>query len=554
MKKQLSIGIFKIIKKIFNCWFKVDSRALGIYRILLRWLCFWDILRRWSYIDVFYSDLGIKTQFLKTTSFTIFKYIGNDSFIVHLVFMIGILFSILLMLGYKSKFSHFVATIIIISIHVFVTKVGNSGDMFLNCMLIWTLFLPLGKSLSLDSLIKSLSKYKETTLNDLNNKEIGNNPPSQVYSIAYLAVLFQISAIYFFTALDKHGYDWTHGKAFYKMHQLDGFVTLFGYYIRDYITYPISKIFTLASLYLEYSIIFLLFIPFYKHILRLFAIVSLTIFHIMIRLSMNIGLFSQTMITSFALLLDQKILDWIKCRILQKYQNQKFTLFYDADCGFCHYTVRIIKRLDVFNRIIFDNGLSNNSKKPENFNDLSDKTVVLYKEDTDKLWTRHRAFGKILFLLPFGFLIAWIFFIPFISKIFGLIYDRIAQNRTKISILFGLPACNLPGISTNEINKEYNKNFNFEFITSIKNHSIKISKILSPIILIIMLSAAIQSALVENPGVQSFLVRNKFVEPKPKPKGGKSILNKGNHFNWENKRILEKFLVTILSIRRLKKL
>ena len=185
------------------------------------------------------------------------------------------------------------------------------------------------------------------------------------------------------------------------MHHLDGFITLIGYYVRDYITYPISKIFTLATIYLEYSVVFLLFIPFYKHILRLIAIILLTIFHLMIRISMNIGLFSQTMITSFALLLDQKILDWIKHQIIQKYQNQKFSLFYDADCGFCHYTVRIIKRLDVFNRIIFDNGLNENSKKPENFDDLSDKTAVLYKEDTNKLWTRHRAFGKILFLLPF---------------------------------------------------------------------------------------------------------------------------------------------------------
>ena len=79
--------------------------------------------------------------------------------------------------------------------------------------------------------------------------------PKQIYSIAYFATLFQISAIYFFTALDKYGYDWISGKAFYKMHQLDGFVTAFGYYIRDYITYPISKIFTLATLYLEYSIL-----------------------------------------------------------------------------------------------------------------------------------------------------------------------------------------------------------------------------------------------------------------------------------------------------------
>ena len=129
------------MKKIYDTLFRVDSRALGIHRILLGWLCLWDIGRRWNYIDVFYSSEGIKTQFARTSSFTIFNYIGNDSFTVHLVFVIGILFSIFLMLGYKSKLSHFITAIIIISIHVFVTRVGNSGDMFLNCMLIWTFFL-----------------------------------------------------------------------------------------------------------------------------------------------------------------------------------------------------------------------------------------------------------------------------------------------------------------------------------------------------------------------------------------------------------------------------
>ena len=33
----------------------------------------------------------------------------------------------------------------------------------------------------------------------------------------------------------------------YKMHHLDGFITYFGYYVRDYISEPISKIFTYSS-------------------------------------------------------------------------------------------------------------------------------------------------------------------------------------------------------------------------------------------------------------------------------------------------------------------
>jgi len=532
------------VLKWFKGWFKVDSRALGIYRILLGWLCFWDIARRWNYIDIFYSDLGIKSQYAKTTSFTIFKYIGNDSTVVHIVFILGILFSFLLLIGYRTKLSHFIVTTIIISIHVAATKVGNSGDMFLNCILVWTFFLPLGRSISIDSLMKSLKNYKENSLEELNDYKLGFNPPKQIYSIAYFAMLFQISAIYFFVALNRYqAHDWTTGKAFYKMYQLDGFITAFGYYIRDYITLPISKFCTFSAIYMDYAIPFLLFIPFYKHILRLIAIILLTTFHLLIRLSVNVGLFSQVMITSFSLLIDQKIFDWVKLYLNKKYRNKQFILLYDSDCGFCHYTIRIIKRLDVFNRIIFDHGYSNSTVKPKEFESLANETAILYNPRTNQLWTRHQAFGKVLSLLPLGFILSWIFFIPYISEIFGFIYDRIAKNRTRISLLFGLPACNLPSIE-NSLDENHKALSKMIPINEIKNYTKKSFNIINSIILIIMLSAAFNSALIENPGVQSFLTRNKLIEKKElKRTVKKSALNKSrNYFNWEGKRILEKIV------------
>ena len=97
-----------------------------------------------------------------------------------------------------------------------------------------------------------------------------------------------------------------------KMHHLDGFITSFGYFIRDYINLPISKIFTFSTLYLEMFVPILIFLPFYNTFLRRFAIISLTSFHLMIRLSMYVGLFSQIMISSLTLLIDNKIYDFLK--------------------------------------------------------------------------------------------------------------------------------------------------------------------------------------------------------------------------------------------------
>ena len=148
------------MKKLFQTWFRVDSRSLAFFRILLGWLCVCDIIRRWNYIDVFYSDIAIKTNFLpvsilKTKQFSIFYYL-NSSLEVTILFLVGLLFSIFLMIGYKTKLSHFITTIIIISIHNKAVIVENAGDFVLNCMLVWTFFLPLGSAISLDSLKYSL--------------------------------------------------------------------------------------------------------------------------------------------------------------------------------------------------------------------------------------------------------------------------------------------------------------------------------------------------------------------------------------------------------------
>ena len=58
---------------LFRPYFYVDKRALGIFRIFLGMLCLIDISRRFSLIDVFYTNNGIisytsSNSFYKTFS------------------------------------------------------------------------------------------------------------------------------------------------------------------------------------------------------------------------------------------------------------------------------------------------------------------------------------------------------------------------------------------------------------------------------------------------------------------------------------------------------
>ena len=435
---------YKKIIKIFEPWFYIDTRSLGIFRIFLGVLCLFDILRRWDYIDIFYTNNGIIASSASGSYYKMFNLLTTftTSWEVHLFFLAGIIFSIFLIIGYKTKLSHIICAIVIISIHNRAIILENASDMFMNSILVWTAFLPLGISYSLDSLKKNLTIFKDYNISSLNDRT-NNSKPRKIFSIAYFAVLYQISAIYFFTALNKSGYDWSNGSAVYKMFELDTFLSTVGYVVRDFITPTVSKFLTYSTITLEYLVPILIFIPFYNYIFRFFLVIALTVFHISIRLFIKVGLFSQTMIITYVLLIDTKVYDFVN-RLIEKYwiKNKKYILFYDSDCGFCHYTVRIIKRLDLYSIITFADS-TYKGDKPLNYNELSSQTAMLYDEDSKNCWVKHEAFGKVLSLLPFGFIVSWIFFIPGISLIFEKTYDFIAKNRTRISQFFGQPACGI---------------------------------------------------------------------------------------------------------------
>ena len=345
----------------------------------------------------------------------------------------------------------------------------------------------------------SLNYFRDNSVSELNNREYGISKPQKVFSIAYFAMLYQISAIYFFTALNKTGYDWVNGSAVYKMLQLDTFLTPVGYFVRDYITPNIYKFLTYSTLNLEFSVIILIFLPFYNHLSRFFLIICLTIFHVTIRLFVKVGLFSQTMIVTYILLIDTKIYDAIN-RFIAKYflNDKKYILFYDSDCGFCHYTVRIIKRLDLYSKITFADA-NYKGEKPNNFEQLSSQTAILFDEDSNKLWTKHQAFGKTLMLIPFGFLFGWIFFVPVLSLFFEKIYDWIASRRTSVSQFFGQPAC---GLDSTQITIQGSSDIKQ---TPFKVKTIKIGKVCSSLVVIVLIISTFHYNLVANESVNKHM-------------------------------------------------
>ena len=101
-----------------------------------------------NFIHIFkYTNYNSNIQYLRAISvilvilFHIYpNYFYNGFLGVDVFFIIGLIFSFFLIIGYKPKLSHIICAIVIISIHNRAIMLEIACDMFMNSVLIWTMF------------------------------------------------------------------------------------------------------------------------------------------------------------------------------------------------------------------------------------------------------------------------------------------------------------------------------------------------------------------------------------------------------------------------------
>ena len=381
------------IRYIVSAYLKVDLRTLGIFRFVFGLVCFFDIYRRIGYINTFYSDVGITPLSLtSSSSFSLLSYFNIDSVgMVSLFFYISLFFSFLFIVGYKTKFSQLVTVIAILSIHNRLVIVENGGDFVMNAFLVWSLFLPLGRRFSIDRLLYSLKNYRDETPHSLNSGSLlTNEEPKNYWGLGYFACILQISIIYFFNFINKSSGTWEEGSSLYYFYKLDIFLTPLGNFIKEFSLMPmwLSKILTDMTLQLELWVPILLIIPIYVLWLRRFSMISMIGFHIVIGITMYIGMFSWVMVSVLLLLLHSHDIDLLK-KCFSKLSAGPFIVFYDSDCGFCHQTARIIRRMDLFNNLKWA-GKDWSEEKPDKLSKLSDSTIVVWNRSKNKVKHMYR--------------------------------------------------------------------------------------------------------------------------------------------------------------------
>ena len=120
-------------------------------------------------------------------------------------------------------------------------------------------------------------------------------------------------------------------------------------------------------------------------------------------------------------------------------------LIFDGDCGICTSSSELVQRLSADSALEVKpfQILNLSELHPDLNEDRTSKSLYLLTKE-GKLYSRSKGVFETMkrmkgFYKPLGFILSN----PIIVFITNPIYDWVAKNRTKISIRFGLNACNI---------------------------------------------------------------------------------------------------------------
>jgi hypothetical protein len=259
----------------FREFITLDVRSLALFRILLACLILLDWFDRIPDLEAHYSDEGVVPRDLLAGTFYAFSIhlFSGEVWYQGLLTGVGILFALGLLLGYQTPLMCLLNFLLLVSIHGRNHALMQGGDHLVRCMLLWSIFLPLGAVWSLDA------------------RHPDHRPRSPlVCSLASAILIGQIVIVYLFAAVWKWDEQWRErGTALYVTLTNEQFTTRFGYLVRSQ---PwLCTILTHFTIYLETLGPALLFLPFHVGFQRMIAVGLFLGFHAGIGLCMELALF-----------------------------------------------------------------------------------------------------------------------------------------------------------------------------------------------------------------------------------------------------------------------
>jgi hypothetical protein len=334
-----------------------DLRSLGLARIYLGLLLLWDLFRRVPDLPTWYSNDGLlpnHTMLWRPMSEYVFSFLlaASRPEEAAVMFALCVLPFVAFTIGWHTRLAHVLSFACMVSLHDREIFTENGGDCALNLLCFWTMFLPMGARFSVDAVRKSLAAGRERNAGELNDRASLPAPALTAKSLAFFAILLQLAVIYYFNAVNKHGWTWHRGAAVRYVLYQERMVTWFGLLVRDHINFQVSRALTYFTLALEFAAPILVLFPLGWQWARRVAVVVLPLMHLGFAAGLNLGQFSFNMIGYFPLLMQPEDWTWLAARFAPG-ANRARVVRLREDVPLAFAWARILSRLDVFGRIRF---------------------------------------------------------------------------------------------------------------------------------------------------------------------------------------------------------
>jgi predicted DCC family thiol-disulfide oxidoreductase YuxK len=330
-----------------------------------------------------------------------------------------------IVVGYRYEFSiicNYIFWIVFVNFTTMQRDFDGGFDSFMTGAGFFLLFMPAGRTFSLDNLRSKLSTPFV---------HYSNYPKPTVTKLAYfLPVWVCLGFLYFDSAIHK----------LFAEHWRNGM----GSWLPSTQPYYVSAIDMSALLNVEllqkmigYTILVFQFTFLFFFSDRRFRVIYLVVgigLHLGITLSLNIYPFGLGMLAFYILLVP---FSWWRCLgELLTARQPVLTVFYDQLCPLCNRTVLILNHFDLFSRIDFKNAQQHAASYP-GLAEINPETLLtdLYAVDAKSnqvysgLETYIQIFLKMLYLAPIGMFLS----LPGIRSVALQKYRTIADSRIRIT-------------------------------------------------------------------------------------------------------------------------
>lgn len=394
----------------------LDTRSLALARMSIAIVLIFDWFYRFLNSFDFYSDLGVLPrgpligELANPYFFSVFNMAGKPVYI-YMLLLIGLLFHIGLLIGYKTKLSNIMSWVFFVSLSARMPIISHAGDDLMRLALFWMIFLPTGQHFSVDRALTNLNQHVTLQFN------------KTILNAASLALMLQLVYMYFFTGLLKWHPVWTtEGSALYLALELEQFLTPFGEMLR-LLPYEVLQLLTRIVLYSEIIIPLFVFVPFKNHYLRFISITTFVLFHLGLFATFKLGNFPWICMAYWMVFIPTAFWD----RVLQslKAKQNKVIIYFDPDCTLCQKMTYLIKTFLVLPYVQVKAGSENII-----LNQIKQQNSWIICDSGNKYHYHYQGFLKLLEISPLAKL-AYLLDTALLKKIGNWLYLKISSDRKK---------------------------------------------------------------------------------------------------------------------------